>query len=44
MTTVAEPEIGRARLRKEDRRLITGSGGEYYYTPDDYATFCQVQS
>ena len=27
-----------------DRRLITGSGGEYYYTPDDYATFCQVQS
>jgi guanyl-specific ribonuclease Sa len=25
------------------RRLITGSGGEYYYTPDNYSTFCQVQ-
>jgi len=24
MTTVAEPEVGRARLRKEDARLITG--------------------
>lgn len=27
-----------------NRRLITGSGGEYYYTPDDYGTFCQVNA
>jgi guanyl-specific ribonuclease Sa len=27
-----------------DRRLISGSGGEYYYTGDDYGSFCQVQS
>jgi len=25
-----------------DRRLITGQGGEYYYTPDRYATFSAV--
>jgi guanyl-specific ribonuclease Sa len=25
-----------------DRRLITGEGGEYYYTPDRYATFAEV--
>ncbi|HEX2357739.1 MAG TPA: hypothetical protein VHI50_14935, partial [Micromonosporaceae bacterium] len=24
MTAVAEPEVGRARLRKEDARLLTG--------------------
>lgn len=25
-----------------NRRLITGAGGEYYYTPDRYATFVQI--
>jgi guanyl-specific ribonuclease Sa len=25
-----------------DRRLITGQGGEYYYTPDRYASFVEV--
>lgn len=25
-----------------NRRLITGEGGEYYYTPDRYATFVEV--
>jgi len=25
-----------------NRRLITGQGGEYYYTPDRYATFVEV--
>lgn len=25
-----------------DRRLVTGQGGEYYYTPDRYATFVEV--
>jgi guanyl-specific ribonuclease Sa len=27
-----------------DRRLVTGSGGEDYYSADNYATFCQVAS
>lgn len=27
-----------------DRRLIHGSGDEYYYSPDDYGSFCQVQT
>lgn len=25
-----------------NRRLVTGEGGEYYYTPDRYATFVEV--
>jgi guanyl-specific ribonuclease Sa len=25
-----------------DRRLVTGGGGEHYYTPDRYATFVEV--
>ncbi len=25
-----------------NRRLIAGSGGEYYYTPDNYGSFCQI--
>jgi guanyl-specific ribonuclease Sa len=26
-----------------ERRLITGQGGEYYYTPDSYASFVEVE-
>jgi len=25
-----------------ERRLVTGGGGEFFYTPDDYASFVQV--
>ena len=27
-----------------DRRLVAGSAGEDYYTPDDYASFCQLST
>ena len=27
-----------------DRRLITGDGGEFFYTPDRYGTFVQVDA